>query len=59
VPDHDLLATLLSSTGKVLKQQTYQNPGIQFNTADLPSGMYFMTVHRKGSLVGVEKLVLK
>jgi len=57
-PDQDLLVSLLSSSGQVLRQQTYLHPGIRFDTSGLTSGMYYVTVHRKGSLVGVEKLVI-
>jgi hypothetical protein len=58
-PDQDLLVSLLSSSGQVLQQQPYLHPAIRFDTSGLPPGMYYMTVHRKGSLVGVEKLVVK
>jgi hypothetical protein len=58
VPDQDLLVSLLSSSGQVLRQQPYLHPGIRFDTGGLAPGMYYMTVHRKGSLVGVEKLVI-
>ncbi len=58
-PDHDLVASLLSSSGQVLRQQAYLHPSIRFDPSGLPPGMYYVTVHRKGSLVGVEKLVVK
>jgi hypothetical protein len=59
LPDHDLLASLVSPSGQVLRQQSYLHPSIRFDTSGLPPGMYYVTVHRKGSLVGVEKLVVK
>jgi hypothetical protein len=59
LPDHDLLASLVSPSGQVLRQQSYLHPNIRFDTTGLPPGMYYVTVHRKGSLVGVEKLVVK
>jgi len=58
VTDQDLLVSLLSSSGKVLRQQSYLHPTIRFETSDLPPGMYYVTLHRKGSLLGVEKLVI-
>lgn len=58
VPDQELLVSLLSSSGQVLRQQPYLHPAIRFDTLSLPPGMYYVTVHRKGSLVGVEKLVI-
>jgi hypothetical protein len=57
-PDQDLLVSLLSSSGQVLRQQPYLHPAIRFDTSGLPPGMYYVTVHRKGSLVGVEKMII-
>jgi hypothetical protein len=59
LPDHDLLASLVSPSGQLLRQQSFLHPSIRFDTTGLPPGMYYVTVHRKGSLVGVEKLVIK
>lgn len=59
VLDQDLLVSLLSSSGQVLRQQHYLHPTIRFDTSDLPPGMYYVTVHRKGNLLGVEKLVIE
>jgi hypothetical protein len=59
LPDHDLLVSVLSYSGQVLRQQSYLHPSIRFDTTGLPPGLYYVTVHRNGSLVGVEKLVVK
>jgi hypothetical protein len=59
LPNHDLLASLVSPSGQVLRQQSYIHPSIRFDTTGLPPGMYYVAVHRKGSLLGVEKLVVK
>jgi hypothetical protein len=58
LPDHDLLVSLLSHSGQVLRQQFYLHPSIRFDTTGLSPGMYYVSVHRKGSLVRVEKLMI-
>jgi hypothetical protein len=58
LPDDDLLASIRAPSGQVLRQQSYLHTSIRFDTTGLPPGMYYVTVHRKGSLLGVEKLVV-
>jgi hypothetical protein len=57
--DHDLQVALLSPLGNVLVEQQCRHPSLSLDLSGLPPGLIFVLMRRKGSLLGVSKLVIR
>jgi len=54
-----LRLVLTDVSGKILRQQTTNGTGFEFQRGELPAGMYLFQIERNGVRVGSGKLMVR